>query len=54
MASQRSSSQNMTCGSSELEWLVDVMVDGWMQGACVQVSSLLVLGTHAPLPPPPP
>ena len=37
MAAQRPNMQSLTTGSSELEWLADVMVDGWMQGACVQV-----------------
>jgi hypothetical protein len=33
----RGEALTLTTGATELEWLADVMVDGWMQGACVQV-----------------
>jgi hypothetical protein len=29
----------LSAGATGLEWLSDVLVDGWMQGACVQVRS---------------
>jgi hypothetical protein len=34
---------SLEAGDSELEWLGDVMVDGWMQGGCVQVRAACVL-----------
>lgn len=37
VAAQRPKGPSLSTGSTELEWLSDVMVDGWMQGACVQM-----------------